>query len=461
MESGGCSPRMNLRVGVGCGWGRGTGSNAQQSRKMTPALPLLFLGCWLAGPSWVLGQYRYPKPSISVSPGAVIGQGETLTVYCLCNCRGAEFLLFRNGNLIQQMNKYEYGGELSFPNMRPEHTGSYTCRYRYNMHPQYYPDPSDPVQVTLAERLPKPNISIAPHWWVRLGLDVTIRCQAPAQHRGLQFSFYKDGTWWLNRMTPAGRPAEIHMGSISREHSGVYTCRSVAVTAPYLWSDPSDPVELLVSDPSLPKPHIRLSPTGVIAPGGSVCVSCLYDGSVRGFYLSTSGDRTRPPSLQGAWHPGEFPLSNVSRERAGSYSCSIAGEQSRFLLSEPSDPTELWVSDPSLPRPSISLSPSGVIAEGANVTVRCQAPRSDALFFLYKPGGLSYRSPTRGVSQFLISSVTGPDAGSYHCSYHLNSTAYVSSEPSDPGELLIASEGETEHPVFAPTVPVTPPPTFL
>uniref|UniRef100_A0A8C3FKI6 Ig-like domain-containing protein n=1 Tax=Chrysemys picta bellii TaxID=8478 RepID=A0A8C3FKI6_CHRPI len=104
----------------------------------------------------------------------------------------------------------------------------------------------------------------------------------------------------------------------------------------------------------------------------------------------------------------------------------------------------LLCADPSLPRPSISLSPTGVTAPGADVTIRCQGQRRDVTFFLHKAGDLNpprQMDPAEAGAEFLIPTVGRQHGGNYRCSYRLQSEPFVSSQPSDPVQLVVAGEG--------------------
>ncbi|CAM4672560.1 unnamed protein product [Lepidochelys olivacea] len=115
-----------------------------------------------------------------------------------------------------------------------------------------------------------------------------------------------------------------------------------------------------------------------------------------------------------------FPISTVHQENDGSYSCSYHSRSEPFAVSSPSDPVQLVVRDPSLPRPSISLSPTGVTAPGADVTIRCRGQRQDVRFFLHKAGDLNpprHMDPAGDGAEFRIPTVGRQHGGSYGCSY--------------------------------------------
>nr|XP_048688579.1 leukocyte immunoglobulin-like receptor subfamily B member 3 isoform X4 [Caretta caretta] len=105
--------------------------------------------------------------------------------------------------------------------------------------------------------------------------------------------------------------------------------------------------------------------------------------------------------------------------------------------------------DPSLPRPSISLSPIGVTAAGTDVTIRCQGQSRDVRFFLHKAGDLNpprHMDPAGDGAEFHIPTVGRQHGGSYGCSYRPRSEPFVSSQPSHPVQLVVAGEsGSLSH----------------
>ncbi|CAM4617964.1 unnamed protein product [Lepidochelys kempii] len=156
------------------------------------------------------------------------------------------------------------------------------------------------------------------------------------------------------------------------------------------------------------------------------------------------GDGRRFQTVASKGLEAVFPISNVRREDRGSYSCSYQDRLEPFAMSSPSDPVDLAVTDPSLPRPSISLSPTGVTAPGADVTIRCRGQRRDVRFFLHKAGDRNpprHMDPAGDGAEFHIPTVGRQHGGSYSCSYRPQSEPFVSSQPSHPVQLVVAGEG--------------------
>ncbi|CAM5173337.1 unnamed protein product [Eretmochelys imbricata] len=194
-------------------------------------------------------------------------------------------------------------------------------------------------------------------------------------------------------------------------------------------------------EPSYPKPSISLSPSWGVSLGGAVAVWCWGQHRGMQFVLNKEGRRFQTVASKGL--EAVFPISNVRWEDRGSYSCSYQNRLEPFAVSSPSDPVDLAVRDTSLPRPSISLSPTGVTAPGANVTIRCWGQRQDVRFFLHKAGDLNpprHTDPAGDGAEFRIPTVGRQHGGNYSCSYRPRSDPFVSSQPSHPVQLVVAGE---------------------
>ncbi|XP_065427037.1 immunoglobulin superfamily member 1-like [Chrysemys picta bellii] len=214
---------------------------------MVSALMILFLGCWLAGQSREFGELPAPRPSISVSPSGVITQGGAVTIRCQCRCGARRLFLYKGGIKIKELDAAGDRGEFIIPSARRADAGFYTCRSRSRSEPPNWSDPSDIVQIIVAElSYPKPSISLSPSGGVAPGGAVTIRCQG--RHQNMRFHLYKDGNPnALQDAKPAGDLAEFLIRNVSRRDAGSYSCYYYRHWYQFIWSHPSDPVELVVA----------------------------------------------------------------------------------------------------------------------------------------------------------------------------------------------------------------------
>ncbi|EMP41039.1 T-cell-interacting, activating receptor on myeloid cells protein 1, partial [Chelonia mydas] len=191
---------------------------------------------------------------------------------------------------------------------------------------------------------------------------------------------------------------------------------------------------------SLPKPSISVSPGGVIPVGGNVTIRCWHQRLGMRFLLYNAGDRNHPMYMDPASYGAEFPIPSARRENGGSYTCRYSYGTGPAAYSEASDPVQIIVADPTLPKPSVSVRPSrgGGVSLGGAVAIWCQGQHRDMRFMLNKEGRHFPPVDPNGLEAvFPISNVRREDGGSYNCSYHNRSEPFAVSSPSDPVELVV------------------------
>nr|XP_023970169.1 leukocyte immunoglobulin-like receptor subfamily A member 6 isoform X2 [Chrysemys picta bellii] len=94
--------------------------------------------------------------------------------------------------------------------------------------------------------------------------------------------------------------------------------------------------------------------------------------------------------------------------------------------------------EPTLPKPSVSISRIGGVSLGGVVSVWCRGQHRGMRFVLNKEG--HHFPPVDSDDNeavFLISNVRREDGGSYSCSYRGRSEPFAESYPSDPVELVV------------------------
>ncbi|KAL8176759.1 UNVERIFIED_CONTAM: hypothetical protein K2H54_038331 [Gekko kuhli] len=217
----------------------------------------------------------------------------------------------------------------------------------------------------------------------------------------------------------------------------------------------SDDVELLVLGPWLPIPTISLSHIQAPALGNHVTIYCqnqYWHPAVK-FYLQKPGDQVPQHLMETDGDEGKFTISNVSWKDAGKYSCSFCPEFQPFLLSNTSDPLELLIIDPGLPKPNISLSPGRRAVPGSNITITCWVKDPVETFYLWKEQGQTKTQsmkPNESVAIFSLSKVQLDDGGNYNCIYRPHAAFLNSSEPSSSVQLLVQATPEVPVPVSVP-----------
>uniref|UniRef100_A0A8C3FZY3 Ig-like domain-containing protein n=1 Tax=Chrysemys picta bellii TaxID=8478 RepID=A0A8C3FZY3_CHRPI len=200
---------------------------------------------------------RLPRPSISLSIASVTAPGADATIRCQGQRRDVRFFLHKAGDLNPQrhMDPAGDGAEFRIPTVGWQHGGRYSCSYRPRS------EPFDTVQLVVSElSYPKPNISLRPSVGVALGGAVTVRCECRCP--GARVLLYKAGALCVWRATDsAGDVVEFSIRNVSRRDAGSYSCQYSTKWDPPVWSEPSDPVELVVTGEGpgsaslLPAPH--------------------------------------------------------------------------------------------------------------------------------------------------------------------------------------------------------------
>ncbi|XP_029768822.1 immunoglobulin superfamily member 1-like [Terrapene carolina triunguis] len=274
---------------------------------------------------------------------------------------------------------------------------------------------------------PGPSISVSPSGVIALGGTVTLRCQCRCGARRL--FLYKDGIqfWELD----AGDGGEFTIPSARRGDGGFYSCRSRSRLEPPNWSDPRDYLRIIVAELSSPKPSISLRPRGGVALVGTVTIRCKCRCQKATFLMYKLGNPDVRRWAVTAGNVAEFPIRNVSRRDTGSYSCQYGIKSDPPVWSHPSDPVELMVAELPSPGPSISVSPSGVIALGRTVTLRCQCRCEARRLFLYKDEIQIGELDAGDGGEFIIPSARRGDGGFYSCRSRSRPEPPNWSDPSD------------------------------
>ncbi|XP_054850084.1 immunoglobulin superfamily member 1-like [Eublepharis macularius] len=273
-------------------------------------------------------------------------------------------------------------------------------------------------------------------WGLSVGQEASISCRS--NYPGF-FYVTKDGWTWKHRGILSARYAEFLISYMNREDTGVYTCCCRFYNNYQDETRCSESVELLITDPDLPRPRISLIPSRMAVIGSNITFQCLLQDRHENVYLHKTGAWQKPQEMESHGSTAVFHIRNVSPGDGGTFSCSYR-LSSEFLVSNPSVPEKLWVLDPTLPKPSITLTPEkGSL--GGKVSIDCKSSRKVEHFYLQRPGHQSLlQGPVaEGIwARFTIQNVSKKHTGNYSCMYKpLFSKHPVFSLPSDPVTLLL------------------------
>ncbi|XP_022348140.1 platelet glycoprotein VI isoform X2 [Enhydra lutris kenyoni] len=180
-----------------------------------------------------------PKPSLQALPSSLVPLRTPVTI----RCQGPPDVdLYRLEKL--RSGHYQDQSVLFIPSMEERLAGCYRCSYQNG---SLWSPPSDRLElVATGVYLNKPSISAQPSPAVSPGGEVTLQCRS--QFGFDQFALYKEGDAGPQKGSEKQYGADFPITAVTAAHSGTYRCYSFSSKLPYLWSAPSDPLELVVTE---------------------------------------------------------------------------------------------------------------------------------------------------------------------------------------------------------------------
>ncbi|XP_043292971.1 leukocyte immunoglobulin-like receptor subfamily A member 6 isoform X2 [Cervus canadensis] len=300
----------------------------------------------------------YGKPSLSALPSPVVTSGGNVTLQCGSRRGLNRFLLTKEGEdessrTLDGQRSPDGQTQALFPMgpVSPGHGWTFRC-YGFNRDtPQVWSAPSDPLELLVPGLSGKPSLLSPQGPVVTSGQNLTLQCRSDAGYA--RFALSKEGGRDLPQR-PARRAqgglsqADFPLGPVGTVHGGRYRCYGGHGLSSE-WSAPSDPLELLVAGLLRDRPSLSAQPGPSVAPGENVTLLCQSGDWTATFLLSQEGAAHQPLRLlaqdQGGRFRAEFSLSPVSSAHGGTYRCYRALGTDPHLLSRPSEPLALLVSD--------------------------------------------------------------------------------------------------------------------
>ncbi|XP_060029000.1 leukocyte immunoglobulin-like receptor subfamily A member 6 [Erinaceus europaeus] len=212
-----------------------------------------------SGPLQLLVPGASGKPSLLSLQGPVMAIGEMLTLQCGSAVGYDRFVLSREGDPrlsqlpVQQTQAGLSQAEFSLGPVRTSHRGRYQCYGGHSRSP-LWSAPSSPLDILVAGQLADtPSLSVQPGPSVAPGEKVTLRCQSQSPRDSFLLS--KEGVLLppqrlRSEPRAQGFQAEFSFQPVTTAHGGTYRCYSSSDSDPHLLSEPSAPLQLLVSAPA-------------------------------------------------------------------------------------------------------------------------------------------------------------------------------------------------------------------
>ncbi|KAM7060103.1 leukocyte immunoglobulin-like receptor subfamily A member 6 [Molossus nigricans] len=321
-----------------------------------------------------------PNPTLQAEPGSLIPWGNTVNITCQGTLGAEEYRLDKEGNTPPwKTQKPPNPGDkamLSITRMTDHDAGRYRCFYR---RPSGESDHSDPLELVVTGSYSKPSLSVLPSPVVTSGGKVILQCCSwLGFDRFILTKYGEHRLYWTldsQRHTTGQSQALFPVGPVSPSHRWMFRCYGCYRNSPQLCSHPSEPLELLCRsdvgydrfalskeeelDPTqslvlqpqagLSQANFPLNPPGTTVTSGENMTLLCQSQYPKDTFLLSKEEAADPPLRLPSEHraqqyQAEFSMSPVTSAHGGTYRCYSSLSAAPYLLSQPSEPLELWVS---------------------------------------------------------------------------------------------------------------------
>uniref|UniRef100_G1PL66 Ig-like domain-containing protein n=1 Tax=Myotis lucifugus TaxID=59463 RepID=G1PL66_MYOLU len=302
----------------------------------------------------------FSKPSLSAMPSPVVTAGGNVTLQCGAGEGFYRFILTKEGDhrfswALDSQPQTSGQNQALFPvgPVTPTQKWRFRCYGCYRNRPNVCSLPSDALELLVPGESGKPSLLSQQGPIVASGQSLTLQCHSDVGYD--RFALHKEGRRDLPEslvLRPQAGLSQAHfpLGTVSSSHGGRYRCYG-GYNLSSEWSAPSDPLDILVAGHLSDRPFLSVRPGPGVASGENVTLLCQSQSWMNTFLLSKEGATDPPLGLRSK--PGaqqfqaEFSISPVTSAHGGTYRCYSSLSTSSFLLSLPSEPLELLVSEPS------------------------------------------------------------------------------------------------------------------
>ncbi|XP_045435644.1 leukocyte immunoglobulin-like receptor subfamily B member 3 isoform X2 [Pipistrellus kuhlii] len=194
----------------------------------------------------------FPPPVITAQPGSIVLNNKPVTIWCQGPADAEAYEIYKEGDPEPRDGKklLEAGKTrtLYIQEMKPYRTGWYRCSYKRGG--QWSPL-SEPLLLVMTGFYDKPSLSSLSGTVVASGHNVKLQCFSRIKLD--EFILTKEYVPQFTRRQSStaqdnGRQTTFHLGRVTSTQAGTYRCYGAFSNYSYLWSHPSDPLQLEVRE---------------------------------------------------------------------------------------------------------------------------------------------------------------------------------------------------------------------
>nr|AEL12459.1 immunoglobulin A Fc fragment receptor [Sus scrofa] len=215
---------------------------------MAPRNTTLFCLVFCLGQKIEAQEGHFPIPTISATPGFVIPWNESVKILCWGTPESYLYQLeiMRNSTyeVVEEKLRFQKAAEFIINHMDTNTAGRYRCRYKKQYSWSEY---SEALELVVTGLYDKPFLFADEGLVVRPGENISLQCSS-AHMAFDRYSLSSEGGAALSLHQNGRRQGAFILGPVNLGFSGNYTCYGWYSGSPYVWSAPSDALELVVTD---------------------------------------------------------------------------------------------------------------------------------------------------------------------------------------------------------------------
>ncbi|XP_064345928.1 immunoglobulin alpha Fc receptor [Camelus dromedarius] len=189
-----------------------------------------------------------PIPTVSATPGFLVPRNESVKILCCGTPESYLYQLELLGNatykVVERKLGFQKEAEFTINHVGVNSAGRYRCQYRKQ---HRWSEHSEALELVVTGLYDKPFLTTNQSLVVMPGEKISLWCSS-AHIPFDRFSLSKEGGATLSQHQNAGHQGDFILGPADSSFSGNYTCYGWKSGSPYVWSAPSDALQLVVTD---------------------------------------------------------------------------------------------------------------------------------------------------------------------------------------------------------------------